>query len=204
MFRFKINNFKRLNSIFKGALLALKTHTLPQHIIDFLKNPLVRILRVLGGLSVMLILSNKLLDYSIVYTYVAMLFSVIFLGLHLYINFYRVKNIITILKSDKFDVRNSPINVLLRASSRIILCIKGTCEGAVPITTAMTVGFGIDQILDASGREKVFTPFFAEYLNRVAGNPDSTTRKINDLTNRSKVLVEDENAYNESIESISD
>ena len=155
MFKFKFKILKELNSMFQGALLALKSHTLPQHVIDFISTPLIRILRVLGGLSVMLILSNRLKDYSINYTYLAMLGSFFFLCLHLYLLFYRFKHIIVILKSDKFDVINSPINVLLRASGRLILCIKEACECAIPITTAITLDFCIDKILDSTGNWKI-------------------------------------------------
>lgn len=76
------NNIKMKKTIFKRLLIAAKlgwnTPTLPENVIKFQVNPLVRILRVLGGISTILLLSNKVSIYSIFMFYLVFFFAFLF------------------------------------------------------------------------------------------------------------------------------
>ena len=100
--------FKRL---FLGAKKGFTTPTLPDSILALQKNPLIRIMRVLGGVSMLCIITHKLenlgpgLLYNIALC-VCSLFSFIFTFYLMYVNYHRVKFIVKTFKSDKLDIRN--------------------------------------------------------------------------------------------------
>ena len=108
MSKVSTNLFKRL---YVGIKKGLLTPTLPENIIKFKSNPLIRILRVLGGLSILVLLGNNKYSYSLpIYVlYFLWLVGFLFLVYHIVISYYRFVNIKKILKSDKLDVRNSPL-----------------------------------------------------------------------------------------------
>jgi len=58
-----------IKSIFKRILIGVKkgyqTPTLPVHIIEFTNQPLTRILRVIGGISFIFMMSNRHLHFPI-------------------------------------------------------------------------------------------------------------------------------------------
>jgi hypothetical protein len=143
-------------------------------------HPFIRILRVLGGISTLYLLSNKGLDYPIFFLYIAIFFTVLFLIYHVIINFYRTKHIYKILKSDKLDVRNSPLDVLARLSARILLCAKGVCDQAQPVGVAMGILLGIDTALEKADHNSIFGPILGSALKRML--PDSNVEvKVSDL-----------------------
>ena len=100
------------NRIYIDSKKGLLTPTLPENIIKFKSNPLIRILRVLGGLSILVLLGNNKYSYSLpIYVlYFLWLVGFLFLVYHIVISYYRFVNIKKILKSDKLDVRNSPLD----------------------------------------------------------------------------------------------
>lgn len=167
-----MNNIARLK---KAIVLGLRTNSLPEHIIVLQKNPIIRIIRVLGGVSLLLILSKSLTGFSIFFLYLALFFSVIFCFYLLYINYYRFLHVIATLRSDKFDVRNSPLDIFIRNSARLLFCIKGVCEGAAPLGTALGIGLGVDQVLAEAGREKIFAPILAGFLPKRTFSTPVTT-----------------------------
>ena len=57
-----------------GGKLGWNTPTLPENVIKFQMNPLIRILRVLGGISTILLLSNKVSSYSMYVFYLVFFF----------------------------------------------------------------------------------------------------------------------------------
>ena len=73
-----------LNRIWTGVKLGWNTPTLPDNIIKFQLHPLIRILRVLGGISTLYLLSNKASHYSVYILYIAILFTLFFF----YISYY--------------------------------------------------------------------------------------------------------------------
>jgi len=101
---FLINSTFR--SLLKGFKKAYQTPTLPDHIIEFTNKPLIRIMRFLGGVSFLTILSKSYLNYHICILLIAMFFAIIFTCYHFYLSYNRFKHIKYLLKSDKLEVRN--------------------------------------------------------------------------------------------------
>ena len=102
-----------------GLNKGWKTNTLPQHILEFQTLLYIRILRLIGGISILYLLSC---GYSYSYRVallspatniylllLALFFSIIFWLYHIYITYYRWKHIIYLIKSGELDIKNSPI-----------------------------------------------------------------------------------------------
>lgn len=103
------------NSIIKRLLIGLKkgwlTPTLPEDMLKLHNSVFIRILRVLGGFSVILIVTHRLefLGPGMLHTLLVILctiFIVLFNLYLFYINYHRIKHIYKLLKSGDLDVRN--------------------------------------------------------------------------------------------------
>ena len=97
------NIFKRL---FKAVKRAYSIPTLPDNILKIQSYPIIRILRFLGGLSMLVLLSKSYLNYHSYFIYFFYFFALIFTIYHFIITFYRIKHMVSVFKSDKFDIRN--------------------------------------------------------------------------------------------------
>ena len=95
-----------LKRIYIGAKLGYLTPNLPDEILKIQSNPLIRILRFLGGVSFLFILSKYYINYNIYLLYVAVFITLIYTIYHFIISYYRIKHIIAILNSDKLDISN--------------------------------------------------------------------------------------------------
>lgn len=76
-------------------------------------------------------------------------------------SYYRIKHIYKVLKSDKLDIKNSPLDRLATLAARAILCAKGLCETAQPVALSLGLMLGADEVIKAGGRPAVFAPFLA-------------------------------------------
>jgi hypothetical protein len=97
-------------NIFTNLAIGLKkgynTPTLPENILKIQLHPLIRILRVLGGLSFLFVLSKNHLNFHIFFLYIAMLFMLLFTIYHIIISYYRLRHIRKLFKSGELDNRN--------------------------------------------------------------------------------------------------
>lgn len=148
---------------------GLFTPTLPNHIIQLNNNPFIRIFRVLGGISILLILThrldylgNGLLYFSVLVICIVLAFCFSFYLL--YLTWHRIKHMIKLLKSDELDVRNSPLDKLASKVARFILCSKGLCEAAAPVGVVFGGMAGIDELRKAKGLEPIFLPKLADLI----------------------------------------
>ena len=178
--KFLIKSGKR---VFTGFRKAYSIPTLPDHILKFTMHPTIRIIRFLGGLSVVMILSKSHLNYPFYFLYFFMFFALIFWVYHLYILYYRTKHFIAILKSDKLEVRNSPLDRLAFLSARALYCIKFGCEAAQPTGVALTFMLGADELLKAADAEPFFMPIMGGMLKNIL--PDSASRETAKLIQKS-------------------
>nr|YP_009936103.1 hypothetical protein [Sanghuangporus vaninii]YP_010714101.1 hypothetical protein P2X57_mgp01 [Fuscoporia gilva]QNS39945.1 hypothetical protein [Sanghuangporus vaninii]WDD39664.1 hypothetical protein [Fuscoporia gilva] len=151
---------KNLKKYLLAIQKGLTTPSLPEDILKLQLHPIIRILRVLGGLSTLFLITDRVQQYSLpVYFYViAMSITFIFFIFHMYITYHRIKHIRKLLKSDKLDIRNSPLSRLATFCSKIVLCAKGACETAAPIGSVLGFMGGIDAIRQSKGHEPIFLP----------------------------------------------
>jgi len=98
-----------------GVKRGLLTPNLPPEILEFQKKPLIRIFRVIGGLSFLFILGHSYISFEFlgpflakVPFYLAYFIAILFFIYHVYISYHRIKHVKFLLKSGALDVRNSP------------------------------------------------------------------------------------------------
>ncbi len=111
-----------LNRIFKVTKLASNLHNLPENLLEL--NPLIIKLRFLGGTSILFILGNKYLNCPTYLLYLAIIFAIFFTIYQIILNYYRIIHILKIIKSDKLEVINSPLDRLVTLSAKSILYLK--------------------------------------------------------------------------------
>ena len=169
------NIYQRL---YIGVKKGLLTPTLPEHILELQKKPHIRILRVLGGLSIIFILTNrlKILGTGVLYT-ISLIISLFIMFIYLiyvaYMSYYRIKQFKKVMKSKDLDVRNSPLDKFASLAARLIWCSKNFCEVAAPIGIMYGGMAGIDELRKAKGYEPLFLPFLADLVL-----PDNEVSKL--------------------------
>ena len=98
------NNNSYINRFKIGLLKGIKTPTLPKHILDFNQKPLIRLFRVIGGVSTILIVTNnlKILGNGVLYLIgfsFCFLFSWMLIIYLIYLTFHRIKHIYKLFKN---------------------------------------------------------------------------------------------------------
>lgn len=182
----------KLQRIKNGLILGWKTPTLPESVLKFQLYVPIRILRVLGGISTIYLLSNKGSEYNTFFLYLALFFSIIFFIYHIIISVIRIKHIYKTLKSDKLDIRNSPLDHMARLSSRLILCAKGLCDQAQPVGIAMGIMLGIDTALEQADQKAIFGPLIGSALKTVLPN-NEVKQKTSDLIKKPISEIDENN-----------
>src|ERR1700675_351085 len=178
---------KKISNIIKRLLIGFKkgylTPTLPSNII--------KILRFLGGISFLFILSKTHLNFPSYILYLSIFFSFLFTIYHIIISYFRIKHIIYILKSDQLDVKNSPLDKIATLGARALLCFKGACESAQPIGLTLGLMLGADEVLKNANREPIFAPLLGNILNKVL--PESISKDSINLNNKNIEQLENNN-----------
>jgi hypothetical protein len=87
------NLIKTCKRILTGFKKANSIPTLPDHIIKLQAHPLIRIFRVIGGVSFITMISYSRLNYPIYLLYLLMFISVFFTMYQFYILYHRTRHI---------------------------------------------------------------------------------------------------------------
>jgi len=128
----------------------------------------IRYLRILGGISVLLILTRRLELLGDGYLYLSglciCLFLTILLGICHFFTYHRIKHIYKLIINKELDVYNSPFDRFSSQAARILMCAKGICDSAAPVGLTFGAMAGLDELRKMSDLEPVFLPFLAELL----------------------------------------
>ena len=113
------NNNKRnkkniMTRIFTGIKVGWNAPMLPPKVLSFHNHYFTRIFRVIGGISVITFLSKKYLLFIYPFNYVVLLFALLHFMYIATISIIKLFYGIKVLKSDKLEVRNSPIDKLAK------------------------------------------------------------------------------------------
>lgn len=182
-----------LTRLLIGIKKGFLTPTLPAEILKFQSLLYIRILRFLGGISFLLILSKKYLHFNIYVLYICMFFALLFTIYHFIISYYRIKHIIKLLRSDELNIRNSPIDRLASLGAKAIMCAKGACEAAQPVGLGLGLMLGTDEILKSSGRDAMFSPLLGKGLNYIFPLPENDKKDYMKLIHKSLKELESNN-----------
>lgn len=97
-------------SLLKRLSIGIKkgwnTPTLPTDKLQLQLHPLIRILRVSGGLSVIIILGKTPFQVPFFIILIAMFIASIFLTYMLYMSYHRIKHIKFLIKTGKLNIEN--------------------------------------------------------------------------------------------------
>ena len=110
---YQLNENKKVNSskIRERFLIGIKkgwqTETLPSHIVKLQLNPLIRIFRVLGGISILGIWTKGWIHLNKYALYLAIAISFLYCLYLIYISYNRVLHMYKVFKNKELDVRNS-------------------------------------------------------------------------------------------------
>ena len=198
-----INN-KNLFKRFKiGVKKGWNTPTLPENLLKLQLHPIIRVFRFVGGLSVLLILSKKLLyfPYPYVVYSLTLLISIFYLIYILCLTYYRFKHIYFLFKNNKLDVRNSPLDKFATICTKLIICLKGSCDTIAPAGVILGVMGGIDGLRECKGLEPIFFPFIANLF--ISDSPEqlqykerkSLFRELNSTNKTYSALLEEKKNY---------
>ena len=92
--------------IWIGLKKGYKTLTFPAHILELNALIYLIILIFLGGISFLILLGNSYINNPIYILNLAMFFAIIFTFYHYFLTYYKIKHIITVLKSDELKNTN--------------------------------------------------------------------------------------------------
>lgn len=158
-----------LNRIWSGLKLGWNTPTLPDKVVNIHNHPFVRIFRVVGGISIITVLSNKhlflFLPFKFIVLFLALLHFIYISSISIIKLWYGFKT----LKSDKLNVRNSPLDHLASATGKLLYCWKFGCQAGSAGLGLVGTSFMIDSMLEAGNHNKVFTPLIGKGVKFVVG-----------------------------------
>ena len=135
---------------------------LPPKVLNFHNYPLVRIFRVVGGLSILTVLLKKHLLLYLPLQYLILFLAFIQITYIVIISLIKIFYGISRFWTDELDIKNSPLDYLATLSTKLLFCWKIGCQiGSTGIGLA---GASVitDTILEAGGQEKVFTPLIGK------------------------------------------
>lgn len=181
---------KIFNDIWIGIKHAYKLPSLPSFINNFHNNPLTRIFRVLGGLSILLVLSGSEIAKKTILFYIVFPLAFLQFIYIIIINLIKFFFIIYLWRNKKFQVRNSPLNKLAGFSVTLIGCIKGTCVLGLSGGTALGMVLGIDELLASYGRETVFRDTLGKGLDKTLNSIgfENPNKDISSIKNNMETL----------------
>ena len=93
-----------------GIKKGLSVNTLPPKTVTFMYHPVIRIFRIMGSICMVICVSNRLFLFNTYIKYVIVIIFILYILFMLYISIVRLRYIRMLLKTDIFDVRNSPLD----------------------------------------------------------------------------------------------
>lgn len=186
-------------SFYLGFMKAYNVPILPKKIESVYSNIYVRILRFIGGVCLLLILTNKHLLLPIYLHKVIIVVGAIQSVQILIVFIIKViYGLYTLLYKPKdFEVRNSPLNQYATHLARILYCAKWGCAITGSAAGTIAAGASFDLVLEAAGREKVFIPMVGSMYKSVFG--ELPRNQVVDAINNTKSDVKSDVSVSEMV-----
>lgn len=153
-------------TLYQRFIIGIKhgwnTPMLPDKVLAFNNYPLVRIFRVIGGLSVLTVLLKKHLLLFLPLQYLILLIAFLHISYFVIINFMKVFYGMYKLWKGDLNVKNSPLDRFASLSGNLLYCWKVGCYVASSGISLAGASVVADTILEAGGQDKVFTPLLGK------------------------------------------
>jgi hypothetical protein len=158
-----------------GLKHGWNTPMMPPKVIAFNNYPLVRIFRVIGGLSVLMVLLKKHLLLLLPLQYLILFIAILHISYFVTINLIKVFYGTYKLWRGDLNIRNSPLDRLASLGGNLLYCWKVGCYVASSGISLAGASVVADTILEAGGQERVFTPLLGKGVKLwVKGKPVDT------------------------------
>jgi len=154
-----------LQRIIIGLKVGWNAPMLPPKVLNIHNHPFIRIFRIIGGICIITFLSKKYLLFIYPFNYIVLLFALLHFMYITLISIIKLFYGIKVLKSDKLDVRNSPVDKLAGTAGKLLYCWKYGCQAGSAGLGLVGTSFLIDSMLEAGNQEKVFTPLIGKGVN---------------------------------------
>lgn len=210
--------FKRLIT---GLKVGWNAPVLPTKVLNFHNNLFIRVFRVIGGISILTVLSNKhlllFLPFKFMVLFIALLHFIYITTISIIKLWYGFK----VLKSDKLNVKNSPMDRFATTAGKLLYCWKYGCQAGSAGLGLVGTSFLIDSMLEAGNQEKVFTPLIGKGVKFfINGRPADETllaikkdiknledskkkyQEISDLFNKAEGALDSKDFSKQDIDSI--
>lgn len=163
----KTNNktiFQRFKSSIKSGW---EMPILPDHIIELDKNIYIRMLKIIGPLTIFISISGISLKLNNIIFYINFMISLLYICYKYIIAFYAVKQWFHYLRTGKFIVRKSPLDMFSTMIRGSLYGLKSV--GKVSIGTGMTYALchELDDILEKDGKAPYFLPKIRSTIQQV-------------------------------------
>jgi len=143
-----------------GLKVGWNAPLLPERVANLHNHPFIRIFRVIGGISIITVLSKKHLllfwPFKFIVLFLALLHFIYIFSISIIKLWYGFK----VLRSDKLDVKNSPFDHFATVTGKLLYCWKSGCQAGSAGLGLVGTSFMIDSMLE-TGNHKVFTPLIA-------------------------------------------
>lgn len=150
-----------------GVKLAWNLPSLPTSVDKFNNYPLIRIFRVIRGISILLFLSSPgWINNSFYLKWIIFVLAMIQFLYIAVISIIKIGYIVYLWKNKKLEVRNSPIDLIASLTLILATCIKGACVAGGVGATVLGLGFGADMLLEEAG----YPPFFKKAVGNQLSN----------------------------------
>lgn len=187
-------------SISQGFITGIKvgwnTSMLPRKVVSFHNNPFVKIFRVIGGITIVTVLSKKHILLFLPFKFIVLFFALLHFIYIFIISMIKLWYGFKILKSDVLNVRNSPLDRLASVTGKLLYCLKYGCQAGSAGLSLIGTSFLMDSMLEVGNQEKVFTPWKGNRIKLFVENePVDLLDKFEKGLDGSKDFSEQEKYY---------
>nr|YP_009652979.1 hypothetical protein [Taiwanofungus camphoratus]QCG70017.1 hypothetical protein [Taiwanofungus camphoratus]UKQ56123.1 hypothetical protein [Taiwanofungus camphoratus]WRO45218.1 hypothetical protein [Taiwanofungus sp. YW-2023a] len=182
------------NSIYLALKKGYSVPILPEKVDKIYNNIYIRILRFIGGLCLLLVLtSSYLLSPAYLHKLIIIIGAIQSVQMFILFIVKFIYGIYTLIyKSKEFEVRNSPLNKFASHIGKIIYCAKVGCTVTGGAVTFLGGGAVYDEILVQAGRDRQFIPFMGSLYKSVFGEiTPANQERLNAMVTKSKANSDD-------------
>lgn len=184
--------------MFIGFKHAWNIPDLPNNVLYMHNHIFTRILRVIGGISIVASLSGtakSCLFSSVIWP---SYYLVLFLGLiHIIyitiIKFIKIIHMIKVWRRGELEVRNSPLDKFASSAAKLLISLKVGCVVGSAGLGFVGSGFLIDQVLEAGGQKKIFTPLIGKGVYFLVNGQPMQSRSMADEIKKQVIYLDKKN-----------
>lgn len=156
-----------VNRVWFGIKTGWQIEVLPNHITKLENNFYIRIFKFIGGFCVFLIISGTASSLgNLILFYIISFVSFIFIIYRLVISFYAIKQWLHNLRSGKFIVRNSPLDLLSTVLKGGVATLRTTTRFTIGTGMTYALCYELDEILISEGKQPYFVPRMRELIRQ--------------------------------------